>query len=284
MPKTEWRTEIRNGGEEWFIVSLAELGFRIDDDGRASGAFLAAAAPFGGIVGGWPALAKGDPGFAPTIELNSFVALDPDSPEPDRFEINPIAPATDISGPVYGVDVALHKGAKGDDGDANLDPNDYGTPLTGRTLAVKAGGAEFELVTPKVGGLHLPASISSAPGGTTAEYTMAVISIPGGTYDFAWRPAVRGNAIITGSSSDVKVDLIVRLNDENGGDIVGRGYGITAAQSQPNLISKVESGTGIIAAGDPATLYFRTKKMAGSGTYGASNATAAFEMLAVPVP
>jgi hypothetical protein len=31
-------------------------------------------------------------------------------------------------------------------------------------------------------------------------------------------------------------------------------------------------------------LYFRTKKMGGSATYGAAASTAAFEMLVVPVP
>lgn len=284
MASTEWRTEIRNGGEEWFIVSLAELGFRIDDDGRASGAFLAAAAPFGGIVGGWPALAKGDSGFAPTVELSSFVELDADSPEPARFSITPIVEATDISGPVYGVDVALHRGQDGTPGTAVLDPTDYGTPVAGRLLAVNSAADGFELAVPKVGGLHFPASITSAPDGSTAEFTMAVISIPAGTYNFAWRPALRGNAIVTGSSADVKVDLVVRLDDETGGDIIGRGRGLVALQSQPNIISKPESGTGVVAAGAAATLYFRTKKMAGSGTYGASNADAAFEMQVVAVP
>ena len=284
MPTTQWRTETRNGGELWFIIGLAELGFRIDDDGRASGAFLAAAAPFGGIVGGWPALAKGDPGFPPTLELNSFVELDADDPTPASAALNLLVPATEISGPVFGLDLVLHRGATGEAGTVELDPSDYGTAALGKVMAVAAGLETFELVYPKYGGLHFPASISSAPGGSTAEYTMGVISIAAGVYNNDWRPDPRGNAVIVGSNSDVRVDLIVRLNDETGGAIVGRGCGQVAAKWQPNIIAYPETGTGIVPAGDAATLYFRTKKISGSGTYGASNSDARFSMIAHPVP
>ena len=58
---SEWRTEERADGT-WFFVNLAELGFRIEDNGTTSGAFLAVCAPRG-IVGGMPALARGLLGF-----------------------------------------------------------------------------------------------------------------------------------------------------------------------------------------------------------------------------
>ena len=79
--------------------------------------------------------------------------------------------------------------------------------------------------------------------------------------------------------------MIVRLNDETGGDIIGRGRGVAGVKTyQPNIISKVESGSNVIAAGDAASIYFRTKKISGSATYGAAATDAAFEMIAIPVP
>ena len=100
---SEWRTEERADGT-WFVVNLAELGFRIEDNGTTSGAFLAVCAPRG-IVGGLPALAKGDPGFPISLVLSSFVELAEDDPTPASASINILTPATDVSGPwpTYGV-------------------------------------------------------------------------------------------------------------------------------------------------------------------------------------
>lgn len=288
MVNTEWRrVENYNGyGGTWFVIGLSELAFRIEEDGQLSSLFLAAASPQGGPARGvsnYPALLRGPRGFSGSLVKGSITPLAHDDDAEMDFDIALIAEETDISGPVWAISASLKQGPPGDDGAALITPTDYGTPVVGQALTVAAGSTTFELTYPKVGGLYLPASISSAPDGSTAEFTMAVVDVAAGVYNFDWRPAVRGNAVTIGSTADVRVDLIARLNDETGGAIIGRGYGLVQKTGQPNLVSKVESGTGIVTAGQPATVYFRTKKMSGTATYGAAGTTAAFEMLAVPV-
>ena len=79
MAEILWRTEYRDG-VRWLFCNLAELGFRLDDDGQASGMFLAIAAPLGGVASLGTLLAKGDRGFSPSIEMGSFIELDADDP------------------------------------------------------------------------------------------------------------------------------------------------------------------------------------------------------------
>ena len=283
--RTQWRTEVRNGGEKWFIVDMAQLAFRIDDDGRATGAYLAVAEPYGGIIGGWPALAQGDQGFAPTLVMNSFLELAAEDETPASANIVEVVPGVEgVSGPVFGLDLVLHRGATGDVGTIELNPADYGTAATGKVLAVNSAATGFELAWPKVSGMHFPASITSAPSGSTAEFTMATINITAGTYNRDMMIDPRGSAVVVGSTSDVRVDLIVRLNDETGGEIVGRGCGQVAAKWQPNIQAGVESGTGIIPAGDAAVLYFRTEKISGAATYLAAASDARFSALLIPAP
>ena len=284
---TEWRwVDNYNGtGRPAFVVGLSECAFQVEEDGTVSNLFLAAAAPQGGLARGLsniPALLKGPPGYSPTLTKGSVAQLSYDDPTDMFFDIQPIAEATDVSGPVYEVNVALKQGPPGEDGAAVLNPADYGTPVYGQQLTVAAGGEGLELTYPQVIGAHLPTSISSAPDGSTAEYTMAVFDIPAGYYNRDWKPMVHGNAITIASSTDCRVDLIVRKDDETGGHIIGRGIGVPGVTVwQPNIYSGVESGTNVITAGAAATIYVRTKRMSGSATYGAASTTARFEMLAV---
>lgn len=285
---TEWRwVDNYNGtGRPAFVVGLSECAFQVEEDGTISNLFLAAAAPQGGLARGLsniPALLKGPPGFSSTFVNGSTTILAHDDPTDMFFDVQPIADPTDISGPVYEINVALKQGPPGNDGAAILDPEDYGTPVYGQQLTVAAGGEDLELTYPKVSALHLPTSISSAPDGSTAEVTMAVFDVAAGLYNFDWKPAFKGNAVTIASSTDCQVDLIVRKDDETGGNIVARGFGLSGVTKwQPNLVSKVESGTNVVTAGSAATFYVRTKRMSGSATYGAANTSAAFEMQVVP--
>ena len=285
---TEWRMVPNyNGyGGNWFVIGLSELAFRVEDDGTVSNLFLAAASPQGGLprgVSNIPALLKGPPGRAPSLVMGTFTALENDDPTEPFFDINLIAEETEVSAAVYQVNAALKQGAPGEDGAALITPDDYGTPVLGQALTVAAGEATFELTYPKVGKMVLPASISSAPDGSTAEVTMAVFDVSAGVYNFDWVPVVRGNAITIASSTDCQVDLVVRKDDETGGNIIARGVGIPGvATHQPNIVSGVESGTNIVTAGAAATIYVRTKRMSGAATYGAANSTARFEMQVVP--
>ena len=110
MAEILWRTEYRDG-ERWLICNLAELGFRIEDDGQQSGMYLAVAAPLGGAASMGNILAKGDRGFAPSIQIGSFEELDADDPAEGFLSLDLLVEATDISGPVYALNGALHRGA-----------------------------------------------------------------------------------------------------------------------------------------------------------------------------
>lgn len=287
MVNTEWRIEenYNNYGGTWFVLPLAELAFRIEDDGRLSGYHLAAAAPQGGLARGVsniPVLAKGDPGPAPSIELTSFTELAHDDPTPASATLTPLVAATAVSGPVYGLDLALHGGEKGDDGAAIITPEDYGTPEVGQQLVVAAGETTFELAHPRVLGFH-PATIQTAAG-TTGEAAHAVIDVAAGTYHQDWYPVVTGSSIIIGVG-DIQCDLIARLDDATSGDIIARGFGRMSgtATQQPNLNYGVESGTGIVTAESAATIFVRTKRISGAVAYGAAESTARFNMMAVAV-
>lgn len=283
MATTEWRTEYRNG-ERWLILSLAELGFKIDYEAD-SGLFLAAAAPLGLDTLGRsniPALLKGDPGFAPSLELTSDTILDADDPTEDSFAITLIAPATDVSGPVYGVDVVRHKGAKGDPGDATWDPTDLSeTPLVGQIPAVAAGGTSFELVPQKLSSTYWPASITSVPTGTTAGYTMATVPIDPEPFDRL--VSVEGTARVTGSSSSLVVDLVARIEDETAGAVVGRCYGLSGQTDRLILTDAPDAGASLASVKIPANeswnVYFRTEKQSGSATYSALAAYSRFKVV-----
>lgn len=285
---TDWRVvDNYNGtGRRALVLGLSEIAMIIEEDGQYSSIFLAAAAPQGGLARGitnLPGLVRGPRGFTPSFVMGSFTPLAYNDPTEPFLDIQQIAEETEVSGPVFEVNGALKMGQPGDDGAAILDPEDYGTPVYGQQLTVAAGGETLELTYPKVSALHLPTSISSAPDGSTAEYTMAVFDVAAGLYNFDWKPSFKGNAVTIASSTDCQVDLIVRKDDETGGNIVARGVGMPGVLKwQPNLVSKVESGTNVVTAGSAATFYVRTKRMSGSATYGAANTAAAFEMQVIP--
>src|SRR4051812_30736750 len=97
---------------------MAELHVPMDWD-PSSNIFIAVAAPsagFGSAEGNFPALVKGDPGPASSIEGIDFTPLAYGDPTPDIAEFNLVAPATDLSGPVYRLNLALHMGPPGEDG------------------------------------------------------------------------------------------------------------------------------------------------------------------------
>lgn len=284
---TDWRIvdNYNNTGKQAFVLGMSELAFIIEEDGSRS-LFLATASPQGGLPRGmsnYPALLRGPEGRAPTLVMGTFTNLAHDDATEPFFDIQLIAEATEVSAAVYEVNAALKQGTPGDDGAALITPDDYGTPAFGQNLSVAAGEETFELTYPKVGKLHLPTSISSAPDGSTAEVTMTVFDVEAGVYNFDWTPAVKGNAVTIASSTDCQVDLIVRKDDESGGNIIGRGVGLGGVLKwQPNIVSGVESGTNIVSAGAAATIYVRTKRMSGSATYGAAASTARFEMQVIP--
>lgn len=282
---SEWRVEERTDGT-WLFVSLAELGFRIEDNGATSGAFLAVAAPRG-LVGGMPALAKGDPGFPASLVLSSFIELADGDETEASASINLLAPATNVSGPVYGLDLALHAGAKGDDGTAIIVPDDYAeTPVVGQMLVVAPGLASFTLAYQKVDGIYVPpAAVTSKTTGSDTNATMAQVGFA--ARPNIWYPEPVGSVIVIASSTNIRVDVVARLNAADGA-VLGRGYGIGGLTTERLTIEPVRDAgaadsVGRVNAGETATVYFCVEKQSGTATYTASNSTARFGAKAVYV-
>ncbi len=285
MAEILWRTEYRDG-VRWLFCNLAELGFRLDDDGQASGMYLAVAAPLGGVASLGNILAKGDRGFSPSIELSSFVELDADDVTPASLALNLLAEATDVSGPVYGLDVVLHRGATGESGTATFTPGDISEdPDLGWIPAVAAGLETFELVPQRVPTMYWPATVTDVPGGTTAGYTMTTIPIAAAPYDRYVIPSGEVQ-VVASSGTNLRVDLVAHLDDETGTKIVGRSFGVAGAKDKLSLIGYPPAGTTSAAtkilAGQPANVYFRTERQGGTSAYSSVAGTAIFGAMTVP--
>ena len=283
MAEILWRTEYRDGAQ-WLFCNLAELGFRLEDDGQASGMFLAVAAPLGGVASLGTVLAKGDRGFAPSLELASFTELDDDDPAAAVASLDLLAEGTDVSGPVYGLNLSLHRGVQGVDGAAIIVPADYGDPELGWNLTVAAGLAGFELTPPRVPSQHWPATVDEVPGGTTAGYTQTIVSVPAKPFD--WYPDPEGTVqVVASSGTNLRVDLLARLGSDSG-PVVGRDYGVAGAKDKLHLVSGPDAGASLsstkVLAGNPANIHFRTEKQAGSATYSSVAGTSRYSVKVIP--
>lgn len=285
MAEIRWRTEFRDG-VRWLFCNLAELGFRLDDDGQASGMFLAIAAPLGGVASLGNILAKGDRGFSPSIEMSSFTELDADDPTEASVSLNLLAEGTDVSGPVYGLDVVLHRGAAGEAGTVTIIPGDYSEdPQLGWFPAVAPGLETFELVPQRVPQMYWPATVTDVPTGTTAAYTMTTIPIASAPFDRYVIPTGEVQ-VVAASGTNLRCDLVARLDDEVGPKIVGRSFGVAGARDKLSLIGYPPAGTlssaTKILANQPANVYFRTEKQAGSSAYSSVAGTGLFGAMTVP--
>lgn len=284
MAEILWRTEYRDG-VRWLFCNLAELGFRLDDDGQASGMFLAVAAPLGGVASLGNILAKGDQGFSPSIEMGSFTELDADDPTAAFISLDLVAEATDVSGPVYALNGALHAGATGEAGTVVFNPGAISEdPQLGWIPAVAPGLETFELVPQRVPTMHWPATVTDVPPGTTAGFTMTVIPIAAVPYDRYVIPA--GTVQVAASSgSNLRVDLVARLNADDG-VILGRDYGRAGASDKLTLIGYPDAGTTSSAtkllANQPANVYIRTEKQSGSSSYSSLAGTGRCGAMTVP--
>ena len=250
--------------------------------------FLAIAAPDGGIFN-HPALLQGDPGVTPELDNSiNTTFLDYDSPTAESATWTETAPN------VYKLNLAIKRGPKGDDGDTLLTPSDYGTPVAGRLLRVKADLSGFEYVAPPIGGRYLPASIAAVPTGNPA-YTQCAVPVSAQPFD--WYPDPRHQCVITGTGSDVRVDTFARLsttgvvNAETAGPVVGRGFGgvgVNAAGLATVMTAARPPGSagtyGKVLAGNTAIVYFRTERQAGANTFSTTPDTTIAEVRVDPAP
>jgi hypothetical protein len=282
MPVTNWATTTIDG-KEYLVIDVAKFRIPLDWD-PSSSMFIAVAAPDGGL-GSFPGLVQGDPGPAPVIETAiNFTALPDGDPTPDS------ASWTKVAANTYKLNLALHQGAKGDAASFNLaDADDLtGNPVPGRVVAVNSTGRGFEYAAQKAGDEYWPALVSNTPTGNSA-FTLCQVSIP--PQPFAWRPQVAGWCVISGTGSDVQVDLIARLDDQAAGKILGRGrgrIGQNADGSPTVLVSGPPSGSPAdynkIAAGAAATIFLRAERRSGSQTFSTVGSSTEFSVRVCPVP
>lgn len=266
------------GGVDYWQIETAQ--FRVPADWvPGSNMFIATAPP--GASGNFPAAVKGDKGDTPDLSTTiNLTALDYDDPDPDTAAWTETAPDT------YQLSLTLHKGPSGEDGDTVLNVDDFGTPLPGKILAVNATSDAIEYQTQKVGDRYVPASIANAPSGNTA-YTLCSVAVP--AQDFAWRPMVSGQTVVTGTGANVRVDVVARLNVEASGNIVGRGFGVAGAgPANVALSAGPPAGSGDtydkVNAGSAVTIFLRVERQSGTDTFTTSGSTTTFAVRVAPVP
>ncbi|XTP37078.1 hypothetical protein ACORG1_13050 [Mycobacterium sp. TJFP1] len=273
QPVATAREVVDEFGRTWIEVDLARFRM-LKDSNPESGMYLLIAAPAGGL-GGFAALAEGPPGKSPSIILNSFEELPSSHPTPGTASLTEIVPATDAAGAVYALDLAIRRGAAGEPGAAVITPSDYGTPTAGQFLIVNGAGTGFTLGTPKLGGVHHPAEISSAPSGTTGSpFTVAVVNIAEGTYANDFKLMPQGECRVEGAGSSLRVDFVAHLNAVDG-PVIGicRGVGGTSKE-RLNIsgCSGTDDALSVVNGGEGATVFFNTERQSGSlNSYSALN-------------
>lgn len=267
---------------DYYIMECQAL-LPVDPD---IGVALLAIRPQGGMGINIPAIEKGDPGKHTKFQTAvDFTALEPDDPTEDSAEVVEVVPGSDTVSQVVKLKLALHKGEKGDDGDATWDPTDLEEyPEPGYVPAVNGDADGFDLVPLKVGDEYWPTSISNS-GTDDANTTLCPISVPAQPFD--WRPEIKAETTVTQVSGSCSVDLIARLNGETSGNIVGRCFGLGGTERLQITSAPPPNSTDSfnkVLAGQAATIYIRVEKQTGSGTYTTSNSTSVASVRVCPVP
>lgn len=285
-PLVTWNQTVIDGKR--YLVVDAKLRIPLDWD-PSSNVFLAIAMPTGGVFN-YPALVQGQDGLPPDIDEDiNFTPLDPDDPTPD------FASWTKTGPNLYKLNLGLHFGEKGDDGDTVLDPGDFTGAGPRKILRLNDAGTAFGLFSEKVGDSYLPAVLNSIASGNPAA-TLGVISIP--PQDFDWRPDVTGQCMIDGTGADVAVDLIARLGAvgtsdpgtaEAAGNIVGQGFGRPGITPPTHVLidgAPAGSGSGYdkVLAGAAAVIYLRAERRLGTQTFTTSATTTSFKAKVRPCP
>jgi len=285
MTVTNWTTTVIDG-KDFLVIDVAKFRVPLEWD-PSSNMFIAVAAPDGGI-GNFPALVKGDDGATPALDTAiNFTPMAYNDASPE------FASWTETAPNVYKLNLGLKSGAPGANGSMVLTPTDYGTPVAGRLLRVKPDLTGFEYVAPKTGNRYLPALVASVPTGNPA-YTVCAVPIDAKPFDYY--PRCEGQTVVTGTGSDVRVDLFARLsttgviNGETAGPVVARAFGQIGANTSG--IATVLSGArpagiaasyGKVLAGNTAVVYLRTERQAGANTYSTDDDTTLFEVWTDPV-
>jgi hypothetical protein len=248
-----------------------------------NGAYVYFAKPLNGVTG-ISGLVKGDNGkhteFQEAVDFTSLAYNDATA---SSMSVVEVTPGSDTVSQVVKLAVALHEGVPGADGTTSLDLDSItGTSATGKSIVVNASNDGFDYATLWTGGMHWPATVSETSA-QTAGATLSTITVATNTYLSDWRPLILASTTINGSTTDVIVDIIARLNNATTGAVVGRGYGINGTNDKLVLNSGPDAGASSsvnkINAGDAATIYLRTEKQSGTATYSTSHTR--FSLVAV---
>lgn len=243
----------------------------------------------GGIIGGVSGVMQGDPGAPPGIQTTvNSVELAHDDPTPASASWTQLSPPNETyPGGLYQYNHVWHAGAPGAPGATVWDPTDLDpSPVAGQVPVVKSTLDGFDLVAQKIPEVFYPGEIDDIPSGNT-NFTVTAIPIP--ARPWARRLRAGGYQVVTGEAADVRVDLLARLNNETGGNIVGRCQGIAQVERLTLDPGKpIETGTAAdtynqIAANSAATVYVRTERKAGTSTYIGSASQAQFWVEALPL-
>ncbi|AAN12579.1 minor tail protein [Mycobacterium phage Che9c] len=284
MPEEPYPTKVVDGQEYWVVETLVP---KESDPER--GAYIFFAKPLMGITG-IAGLVKGDPGpWTEILEEVNVTPLAHGDETPDSMSFTVTQPGGPGTPQRVQLNATQRSGPPGQDGTMQWDPTDLAeNPVAGAIPAVNADGDGFDLVPQKVGGMHWAASLNDAPAGTTATYQIGTIAVAAGTYRTPWRPDPEAAVTVTGSSPDIAVDIVARLNSPTG-KIVGIGKAVPGVQTQrvvlqsgPETGASATDDTLYVAAGEAATVYLMAEKVGGAATYATS--LPRFNMNAVPLP
>lgn len=269
MAEEPWPRIVFGGKEFWQVESTTLI--EVDPEGQT---YFLVGTPQGN-VGNLGPLVKGDPGQRTVFqEGGDLTPLRWDDPTPSSIQVVEVSPGSDTQPQVVKLVGALREGQPGQDGSTSIDLETVGgTVAAGRMLVVNPGVDGIDAAPVPVGGMHWPASLSNAPGGTNSTFVLGTVSVGSGVYSFDWRPRINAGCHVAASSSDARVDLVARLGAADG-PVVGRATGQAGERDRLIVVSGPDAGaadgTNRVPAGSPATIYLVAEKQSGSATYSTS--------------
>lgn len=241
----------------------------------ANGTAYLVLTPKGGF-GTLPFMSTGQPGLPPVFDNITLIEVDPAQSLPTP---NPVVNLVNAGGAGtashYTMTFYVHAGQPGASGSNTIStatdlsstpPLSAGT--NGYTITYNYSTSSWVLTPLPRGAVGVPTAINSTAYDTTNPRLLASVIMP--AKPFNWMPRCFASTVVTGSS-DTRVDLVVRLNDQAAGAQVGYSKGIAGAAPPPNVLipaapagSNISGGYGLVQAGQQATLFLRAEQQAPS--------------------
>jgi hypothetical protein len=252
-----------------------------------SGACIIMLRPSGGMGVGIPAIERGDDGLPANIDTTiNWTPLAPGDPTADYAYWTQITPPTTSSAGVYRLNLGLHTGQDGADGTTTLTLAGVGgSSAPKKTVVVNNAGTGFIFQSQKVGELLIPATINNTASGL-GNNTIGVVSWVSNRFDFDFRVQPIGHTVVTGTGTDVRVDLVARLNTETSGNVVGRCHGI-ASTERLHFSGVPPAGSADtynkVTANQAGTVYLRVEQQSGANSFTTSASTTLLGVKIIPI-